>query len=153
MERIAQSRSYAKEAKRDEGIAEGRTEATDGWKEMVEVGDRWGEWSTRPRSNTCELISCEQVLSRYNINELRSICSTACTAPVHLANRSPLYPRGFAIVSSRFATRSDHPAFYEPRQSANNRMEPLAYCRLRFVYDSSSWREFRNSFDSYFSNY
>lgn len=136
MERIAQSRSYAKD--RRKGMKESRkggreTEATDGWKEMVEVGDRWGEWSTRPRSNTCELISCEQVLSRYNINELRSICSTACTAPVHLANRSPLYPRGFAIVSSRFATRSDHPAFYEPRQSANNRMEPLAYCRLRFV--------------------
>lgn len=63
-----------------------------------------------------------------------------------------LHPRGFTIVSSRFATRSDHPAFYEPRQSANNQMKPLAYCRLRFVYDSSSWQHRSKFVDSYFSS-
>lgn len=47
-----------------------------------------------------------------------------------------LHPRGFTIVSSRFATRSDHPAFYEPRQSAkpNETISVLpATIRLRFL--------------------
>lgn len=97
----------------DEEIAEGDERSKP---RMGGSGESGGAY--RPRSNTCELTSREQVLSRYNINELHSIYSIACTAPVHLANRSPLYPRGFTIASSRFATRSDHPAFYEPRQSA-----------------------------------
>lgn len=108
------------------------------------------EARTRPRANTCELISCEQVLSRYNINELRSIYSMR--APRQCIWPIVLHPRGFTIVSSRFATRSDHPAFYEPRQSANNQMKPLAYCRLRFVYDSSSWQHRSKFVDSYFSS-
>lgn len=107
------------------------------------------EARTRPRANTCELISCEQVLSRYNINELRSIYSTACTAPVHLANRSPstwLYDR---FLSLRHALRS---SLLRASSSANNQMKPLAYCRLRFVYDSSSWQHRSKFVDSYFSS-
>lgn len=31
-------------------------------------------------------------------------------------------------------------------------MKPLAYCRLRFVYDSSSWQHRSKFVDSYFSS-
>lgn len=98
----------------------------------------WVEAAYRSWSNTCELISCEQVLSRYNINEMHSISSIACAAPLHLPNRSlSVYLWSSPSVSSppfslRFclSVRAPiAPAFnYEPHRSANNQMKPLAYC-------------------------
>lgn len=111
-------------------------------KPTIRRGDKnkgtWVEAAYRSRSNTCELISCEQVLSRYNINEMHSISSIACATPLHLANRSlSMYLWSSPSVSSppfslRFclSVRAPiAPAFnYEPHRSANNQMKPLAYC-------------------------
>lgn len=155
LERIAQSRSYAKDRRKrtKESRKGGREiEATHGWKEMVEIGDRWGE-SRRVRGHARTHVNLSAASRCYRGTTLMScVLSILLRAPRQCIWPIVLHPRGFTIVSSRFATRSDHPAFYEPRQSANNQMKPLAYCRLRFVYDSSSWQHRSKFVESYFSS-
>lgn len=114
-----------------------------------------------PRSNTCELISCEQVLSRCNINELHSICSIACTAPVHLANRSlslfmqprssrtlsfPPRPLPFSLLLS-VRRRSDCPRLLITKliDRPGNEMKPLAYCERPATIRQRRWDTLENS--------
>lgn len=115
-------------------------------------GDRWGE-SRRVRGHARTHVNLSAASRCYRGTTLMScVLSILLRAPRQCIWPIVLHPRGFTIVSSRFATRSDHPAFYKPRQSANNQMKPLAYCRLRFVYDSSSWQHRSKFVDSYFSS-